>query len=458
MPTKRSRHSTGRHSSSSSHKQTKTSAAVRTHTISAHDSFLMKAAKRRERKRTSALVVVIIAIVVIAVLVGIFSYNKIVNDKLSGSGSNAKTVLASAEENAPQYSLIKVDVGKDDSVKSSYDSPENTKFYLLMRTDTTNYAVSYILLPSNLSVTLSDKLNHPLYDAEDLDGDAELIRAVNDFAGVEINHFIGTNGEALAQLVESIGGLQITLPCELDDPFAGTQTLKAGDITLDKESALTVLRSKNIPGTNSTRATILSSFTNALLTKMSSSGSFDLAGTVEKFADTSYSDMQASQIIDFANKLSSAPQITFYDSTIAGSPSKSADNGKDTFVARNAEKETLLNNFRQGNDPNASDIEVNDFDKSKVHVEVRNGAQITGAASACKAFLEKQGYVVDKAGNAEDGTTYTETLIVYLGDDNENAANSISKELGSGRVINGGDYYTSDSGVIVIIGTDWSSS
>ena len=89
---------------------------------------------------------------------------------------------------------------------------------------------------------------------------------------------------------------------------------------------------------------------------------------------------------------------------------------------------------------------------------MRNGAGITGAASACKTFLESKGYSVDSAGNADDGTTYEETLIVYMDDQYENPANSIVNELGCGRVVNGGDYYTSSSNIIVIIGLDWSKT
>ncbi len=438
-------HAAGRHSAPSSSRGTYD-----------RSSYMVKTERRRSRNRKAVFIGVVAAILIVAVGIGIFSYNKIVNDKLSLSGSNAGSALTSNEDSTVQYTLMKVDVGKNESVKDSYDTEKNTKFYLLMRTDTTNYSLSFILIPSNLSVTLSDNKNHPLFEAESVGGDAELISAVNTFAGVSINHFIGTNGEALAQVVGDMGGIQITLPCVLDDPYAGTQTLHAGDITLDKESALTVLRTVNLSGGDDTRSTILSSFTSAMLEKMMSASGFDQASVIEKFADTSDSDMQVSKITGFAGKMA-GKELAIYSTSVPGSVSSSVDSGAEVFKARSSETASLLESFRNGSDPNEVSVQIQEFDKTQVHIEVRNGAGITGAATACKTFLEGQGYTVDKTGNTDDGTTYSETLIVYLGDDYENAANALVKSLGTGRVVNGGDYYTSDSNVIIIIGEDWSS-
>lgn len=50
---------------------------------------------------------------------------------------------------------------------------------------------------------------------------------------------------------------------------------------------------------------------------------------------------------------------------------------------------------------------------------------------------------------------YPETLVIYKDEAFEIAAKAIVSDLSAGRVVNGGDFYTFDTNVLVIIGTDW---
>ena len=427
------------------------------HSTYYRETYVLKKAQAKARRRKATIAVVALLIVVAAVAIGFFAYNKIVNEKLSFSGSNAAEALTKATDNDAVYTLVKVDAGKDKSVAASYDTKENRELYFVMRTDTTNESVSFLVFPTNLSVKLSDKKTHPLWQATNLGGDAELISTINDFCDIKINHIIETDGEALGKLVENVGGINVTLSSELNDPYAGSLTLHAGETTLDARTTCTLLRTRSVLGSYDTISKNVSAFTSALMTKMTSAGGFDLANVIEQFANSATSDMKVQDFTNFASKLS-GKNVAVYDSTIPGSSSKSTDTDEAIFVARDSETTTVLDNFRGGDNAREAQAKIAEFDRSQVHVEVRNGAQITGAASACKSFLEGKGYVVDGAGNTDDGTTYEETLVVYLDDQYENAANAIVKEVGCGRVVNGGDYYTSSSNVIVIIGLDWSAT
>lgn len=71
------------------------------------------------------------------------------------------------------------------------------------------------------------------------------------------------------------------------------------------------------------------------------------------------------------------------------------------------------------------------------------------------ASLTSAGYDVKSVGNVDDGTVYPETLVIYKDEAFEIAAKAIVSDLSAGRVVNGGDFYTFDTNVLVIIGTDW---
>ena len=85
---------------------------------------------------------------------------------------------------------------------------------------------------------------------------------------------------------------------------------------------------------------------------------------------------------------------------------------------------------------------------------MRNGAGITGAASQMADQLRAGGFNVADIGNT-DSPVYDETLVIYKDPAFEQAAQSVASALTSGRVVNGGDYYTFDTDVLVVLGADW---
>ena len=94
-------------------------------------------------------------------------------------------------------------------------------------------------------------------------------------------------------------------------------------------------------------------------------------------------------------------------------------------------------------------------DEGQVTVEVRNGTNTAGAAAKLGEMLSAKGYEVIGVGNTDDATIYPETLVVYTNSEAEGAAKAVVSDMGSGRVVNGGDFYSSEADIIAIIGQDW---
>ncbi len=421
-----------------------------------HSSIAYARTRRSRTKKKILIVAIFAAIIAIATFTGVFAYGKIVDTRLMSADTNAASALEKSEDKI-QYTLLKADVGVSETVRSSYDTPDNRHIYVLARTDVDNKAISFIVLPTNLAVTCNDNQVHPLYKSEDIGGDAELISSVNNFFSISINHFVSINEEGLKNLVDLIGGVTINLPCAIDDPYASNRVFQAGEINLDGQDALSILRTKNIGGQNATRTNILTLFVASLLDKGLKNEGLDFANTISNLSNTIYCDVTSSDITSAADKMRPFSDIDIRATTISGAISKSTDTSEEVFSPRSSETSALIKNFTGSGATSSKDGqgESGYLETSSIHVEVRNGAGIAGAAATAKTWLETQGYIVDKAGNADEGYIYSETLIVYLGDENKDGAETITSGLGCGRVVNGGDYYTSDSGVIVIIGSDW---
>ena len=69
--------------------------------------------------------------------------------------------------------------------------------------------------------------------------------AVADFAGVNVAHYVKTDAESIVRLVDALGGVEVNVAEEVDDPNAGDAYLPAGTQTLDGAQALTFLRASN---------------------------------------------------------------------------------------------------------------------------------------------------------------------------------------------------------------------
>ena len=76
-------------------------------------------------------------------------------------------------------------------------------------------------------------------------GDAALVKAVSDFAGVDIAHFEKTDAAGIMRLVDAAGGVETEISEEVDDPTAGDVYLPAGRQVLGGREALTLLRASN---------------------------------------------------------------------------------------------------------------------------------------------------------------------------------------------------------------------
>lgn len=420
-------------------------------------AYAQSLAQTQNKKRRFGLLITAFAIVLVAVLIGVFAYHTIVNNRLNSGDSNAESALAIAQDGQPSYTLIKVETPVAETSPASYDTDANKKTYLLMRSDLANSTISYIVLPATLAIDIKNE-TRPLYAAEQLGGDAELIETINDFCEVEINHIISTTGEGLGDFVAAMGGVDLTLNHPLDDPYAGTTSIDVGSAHFSKDNILTLLRTRNVAGSEETISENLSNLMTAIVQKLAAHSGFDLANAVSDFANKSYSDLSANAIINFVNDMGSKEGLACYAFAISGAQAKSTNTGEDVFSYGLTAANATLQNFRNGVSPDYDEIDINSVNAADVTVEIRNGAQITGAGRSLQTRLEGWGYVVDSVGDAEAGITYDDTLIVYVGSENKNAAEVICKRLGCGRVVNGGDYYSSDSDVIVIIGVDWSVS
>lgn len=402
--------------------------------------------RRRKAVFLGIVAVLVIAVAVVAGTAAFFAWS---DSQLSLGDSNAKEALAAPEDGSPYYALLSADLASGATAPSDSDTA-----YMAVRIDEAARTLTFLSLPPMASVELSDGERHGLRDAQAVGGDAELIRAAGALLGVEFAHFASTDAEGLASLVDLVGGVPVELSEEVDDPRAGTRVLAAGSQVLDGTQALTLLRASNYSDAVGTQAKMRALFTVNLAERAASGEGLSFASVVADGAAFVSTDWTSGQIISLGDAMSPLTEATVYAAAVPGRLVE-AEDGSESFEVSGDELAAMMEAVNAGQSPESFEGNVANVDRSLVTVEVRNGSGIQGAAARCGELLTSDGYEVKSVGNVDDGTLYPETLVIYKDEAFEIAAKAIVSDLSSGRVVNGGDFYTFDTNVLVIIGADW---
>lgn len=418
-----------------------------------HGTYAEEGIRRRRRKKALVVLVIALVAVALAAAAGVYSYLRNTDARLQLPGPEVEALLVDAQPGQPCYVLCVADFADR---RYSYDKPSNDA-YMLARIDEQARTVTLVTIPSEIGMEFPDDGYYSLADYPRELGEDAAVYAVSKFAGVPISHYVRTDAARVAVMCDLVGGVTMDVTHEIDDPEAGSTVVKPGEHQLDGEEALVVLRATNVAGGFEATAAYRMTFTTLLLRKALDSTGIGFAGIVSDASRYIDTDWTASELLSLGDAFRPGDSITFYQCIVPYTKTASAKDGSPVYRCIESDWRTLMEAVSQGRDPASTEREIGEVNQKEVSVEVRNGAQINGAAGNLGNMLSELGYNVLSVGNVDDGTMYPETLVVYTREELEDAALSIVRDIGAGRVVNGGDFYSSNADVIVIIGVDWST-
>ncbi len=412
--------------------------------------FTQEIQRRVRIRRIVALVVCILVALAVAVGVGMAVFTGSLNTKMGLVDSNVKeSLVAPSQDSQAFYTVIAADLDVEGSATSLGDGPD---IVMLVRVDEAARAVSVVSIPANLSVTLSDGETHQLREAESLGGDAALVSAVASFAGVDIAHFVKLDAAGITTLVDGLGGVEVTIPEEVDDPAAGDVYLEAGTQTVDGKSALTLLRASNFKGGLDTQAANQKSFLAGVSLRLLGQNTPDFLSRLDSLGSTFETDLPVSDATALADKMRGIDGSAVAGALVPGY--ETTRDGTTFYVASSDAWSAMMKRMEAGDSSLVSESETATVDPGSFTITVRNGAAIDGGAAQMAESLRNQGFNVTDVGNT-DTAVYTETLVVYNDDRFKAAAQAVVDALGSGRTVAGAGYYTFSTDVLVVLGKDW---
>ena len=413
-----------------------------------------KQIQHRSRMRGIALLAAgVLLIVGLAVGAGVFTYNNTVGGNTGLGKSDAKSALTAVKDSKPFYTLISVELGSASATLDN-DGPD---VIFLTRVDASSRAVTFVPIPANLQVT---------YESETMQlasvqqkGDAAFINAVKTFADVDIAHYFKLEEGDLVKLVDRLGGVDLSLSQEIDDPNAGDIYIPAGDQTLNGQQAVVFQRATNVSGGLDGQLQNQVKFASALLSKLFDTGSLSFANVLSDIAPYFKTDMSSNDIISLAGSLSDMKASDFTMVSVPGyekTQSSIASGSTTYFIPSTSSWKTIMSDLDEGN-TEAGKSTIETVDPGSFTIEVRNGASITGAATTTTDKLTKLGFKVEKSGNA-DQQIYEQTLVIYDKANGLERAQTVINALGVGRAVKGQGYYEYDTDVLVILGGDYKPS
>ncbi len=102
-----------------------------------------------------------------------------------------------------------------------------------------------ISIPRDSRVTIPGHGTKKINYAHSVGGPSLAIETVSQVLDIDVHHYADLNFEGFEKIVDAIGGAPIHLAKPIKDPHAGY--LPAGDLLLDGEQALVLVRSRNLP-------------------------------------------------------------------------------------------------------------------------------------------------------------------------------------------------------------------
>lgn len=258
------------------------------------------------RHRVLKIVGGVVALVLVGVLVFAGYWFIRLGSNLRQAPLSAGTATADASNDAKdrlQILIMGTDTraGANGEYGSAADSSGygNSDVMILMDISADNRQISMTSFPRDLMVPIpgcTDPQTHRTFPAQNPGqlnsamqeaGPGCLLDAVNKMTGLTVDHFLLADFNAVKELSNTIGGVEVCVNAPIDDPASGLK-LNAGNNTVQGEQALAFLRSRHGVGDGSDLSRIKSqqSFLASLVRKVRSDGTLTNVPKMLSIADT----------------------------------------------------------------------------------------------------------------------------------------------------------------------------
>lgn len=340
----------------------------------------------------------------------------------------------------------------------------NTDTIILVQLSPVREEVVLLSFPRDLRVDIPGEGTGKINAAYALGGQGEpgadlLIRTVQDYTGIPIDHYVEVDLFGFLQLTDAVGGVEVCLDEPAVDVPAGLD-LPAGCQHIDGYQAAGYVRARKqlcdrFGCDDFGRMARQQYFIKQAMQEVTSAGTLLNPLKVKRLIDVvagavrTDRDLSATEMLRLANALRDFDPERITTRTVPGY-------WKTPYVYAYPEQaESLFQALRAGEAlPEVGTTEAEDLTPEDVRVEVRNGVGTEGLASKAQAFLEQHGFVVHAVGNV-DGFGVEVTRVLHTAGNEAKAELVAARFPGAELVVVEESDVPSGADVVVEIGEDW---
>ena len=269
------------------------------------------------------------------------------NSELSQEEQMAITEILEPNEDIlqPFYMML---LGSDRRSWNPSDSGRSDTA-IIVRVDPQTYTVSMISIPRDTRVYIPGYWTTKFNAAYAYGGASLAIRTASQMTGISLQHFAEVNFQALIDLVDAIGGIDIYVPADVDDVKAGDTFIPKGWNHIDGEQALMLARTRDWIGSDFTRQAFQRQIIKAIINRVLELPATELTSVVKQAAGSILTDMNIGDLFQLALHFKDAEDLTFYSANL---PSRTQTiDGISYVVLVDEDVQKMLRLFVAGDDP-----------------------------------------------------------------------------------------------------------
>jgi LCP family protein required for cell wall assembly len=287
-------------------------------------------------------------------------------------------------------------------------------------------------------------------------GITAMVKAVHDFTGLPVNHYVEVNFNSFRTITNALGGVNVRFTRKVVDPDSGLNQT-AGCNLLTGDQALAFVRVRHIDSDYG-RIARQQLFVKLMMQKVLSAGTLLNPQKVVSLIDLGAGKVGHDSGLGLSTMSSMALRFRHFSSNdldFRVVPSLPQPDGY--VVANTAQSTALFTALRTGRQlPDYGKQGVSAVDASNVAATILNGTKLAGVAAQARTSLEAKGYTVVKTGNA-DRSDYAATVVYYTAGNQEKAQFLATQLFGGAQVqpvpaalnVTAGD-------AVVVLGKDYS--
>lgn len=377
---------------------------------------------RRAALRWTAIGIGSVAVLVLVVALGLWWYasSKIDEidvpalddgptlDEVSAAGEIVDTLNVLVVGNDTREGLTEEQL---QALGTTDDGGQLTDTIMLVQISPQREQAVVVSFPRDLRVTYPGEGNVKINSVRARGGPDALVRVVQDFTGVDLDHYVEIDMAGFLRLADALGGVEVCLDQPLVDEFAGVDMV-AGCQVVDSYDALGFVRSRRVAteqfgADDFGRIAKQQYYLRQAMSQATRLGTLVNPVKVKNLIDAVASAVttdRALGLTDMYRIANTLKGLTADDVMLRTVPGfVRTEEGQSFVIAEPEQAEALFQALREGGDLGEAGVDSPDeLEPADVRVLLVNGVGVEGLASDARAFLEEREFRVVDAVNPSD--------------------------------------------------------